>query len=570
LATTPALSSPGIGSGLDVNAIVDKLMAVERQPLDQLNTKETTVQSQISAYGTLKSALAALQGAVHTLASPTPFRSMTATFADQDVASASVSDGAVAGSYSVEVAQLAQAHKLASNGFASLASSVGSGALTFTFGTYSGGVFTPNAQNGVKTVTITPAQSSLAGIRDAVNAANIGVTASIVNDGSANGQRLVFTSSTTGAANSLKITATDDDGNNTDAAGLSQLAYDPSAAVGTGKNLTEKVAAQDALLTVDGIDIQSSTNTVKDAIAGVTLTLAKANPGNPTTLSVAQSPGAADAARERVRQGVQRPADDHRQSHQVRRDGAESVGAHRRRRGAAGPDAAAQPDRRQHYRREQHAQHAVARRHQDGQRRSAHLRHRQVECGARVESVRRGEIVRGDRQRDRCAGQLHVGGHEDAGGHVRGQRHAARFARHARGLGRRGPHHHVGRERYADGARRRRQRQRHADRRQLRLRGSARRRGRRAHQRRSRAGNVRVERQRHRQWRRSHAHVGPLWRRLVGLAVGLGCRDAGRRRACGDQRRRRRGHDRRRGRGRLGPGAGRGRRHPRRKASGSA
>jgi flagellar hook-associated protein 2 len=296
LATTPTLSSPGIGSGLDVNAIVDKLMAVERQPLDQLSTQETKVQSQISAYGTLKSALAALQGAVHALASPTPFRSMTATFADKNVASATVSDGAVAGSYSVEVGQLAQAHKLASSGFASVASSVGSGALTFTFGTYSGGVFTPNAQNGVKTVTIAPAQNSLAGIRDAVNAANVGVTASIVNDGSANGQRLVFTSSTTGAANSLKITTADDDGNNTDAAGLSQLAYDPAAAVGAGKNLAEKVAAQDALLTVDGIDIQSSTNAVKDAIAGVTLNLTQANPGNPTTLSVAQDPGAAGAA----------------------------------------------------------------------------------------------------------------------------------------------------------------------------------------------------------------------------------------------------------------------------------
>ena len=294
--TTPSLSSPGIGSGLDVNAIVQKLMAVEQRPLDLLNTQEKQVQSQISAYGTLKSALAALQSAVHALASPTAFRAMTAALGNKDVAGATVGDGAVAGSYSLEVTQLAQAHKLASNGFPTIASSVGTGTLTFTFGTYAAGTFTPNAMAGAKTVTIGAGQDSLAGIRDAVNAANVGVTASIVNDGTANGQRLVFTSTATGAANSLKITTADADGNNTDAAGLSQLAFDPAAAVGAGRNLTEKVLAQDALLKVDGIDIQSASNTVKDAIAGVTLSLTQANPLQPTTVTVATSPGAAQAS----------------------------------------------------------------------------------------------------------------------------------------------------------------------------------------------------------------------------------------------------------------------------------
>ena len=293
---TPALSSPGIGSGLDVQGIVAKLMQVESQPLDLLNTQEQTVQSQISAFGTLKSALAALQSAVHSLGSPTAFRAMTATFADATVGSATVGDGAVAGTYSVEVSQLAQAHKLVSNGFSSVASAVGNGTLTFTFGTYAGGTFTANGSVGAKTVTIGPGQDSLAAIRDAVNAANVGVTASIVNDGSANGQRLVFTSNATGAANSLKITVSDGDGNNTDAAGLSQLAFDPAAAAGSGKNLTQSVAAQDALLNVDGIAVQSASNSVQGAIAGVTLSLTKTNVGSPTSVTVAQSPGAAQAS----------------------------------------------------------------------------------------------------------------------------------------------------------------------------------------------------------------------------------------------------------------------------------
>ena len=296
MATTSSLASPGIGSGLDVNAIVDKLMAVERRPLDLLGSQEDAVQSKISAFGTLKSGLAALQSAVHALATPAAFRAQTATVGDTGVASAMAGDGATSGRYTLEVSQLASSQKLVSAGFATTASTVGDGTLTFTLGTFSGGVFTPSATGGARTVTISPAQSSLVGIRDAVNAADIGVTASIVNDGSANGQRLVFTSKSSGAANSIKITASDSDGVDTDANGLSQLAYDPAVAAGAGKNLTEKAQALDALFKLDGIDVTSASNTVTDAIAGVTLTLAKTNVGTPTTVSVAQNIGPAGAA----------------------------------------------------------------------------------------------------------------------------------------------------------------------------------------------------------------------------------------------------------------------------------
>ena len=294
--TTPTLSSPGIGSGLDVNGIVAKLMAVEQQPLDQLSAQETAVQSKISAYGSLKSALSALQTAVHALSVPAPFRSMSATVGDASVATATTADGAVAGRYSLEVSQLAQNQKLVSAGFASATDTVGTGTLTFTFGTWSGASFTPNPAAGAHTVTIAPGQSSLAGIRDAVNAADIGVTATIVNDGSASGQRLVFSSNASGANQSLSISAADADGQNTDAAGLSQLAYDPAAAAGSGKNLTETLAAQDAMLTLDGIAVRSSSNTVTDAIAGVTLKLAGTNVGVPTSVAVDQSSGPATTA----------------------------------------------------------------------------------------------------------------------------------------------------------------------------------------------------------------------------------------------------------------------------------
>ncbi|MEO8133105.1 MAG: flagellar filament capping protein FliD, partial [Betaproteobacteria bacterium] len=289
MATTPALSSPGIGSGLDVNAIVSKLMAVEQLPLATLVTKATLNQTRISAFGSLKGALSSLQNTLALLTTPGGFQSLSASVTDIAVAKASVGTGASAGNYSIEVSKLAQAQKLASGGFASTTTLVGSGTLTFDFGTATGGAFTSNG-SGAKSVTIAPGADSLASIRDAVNAANVGVSASIVNDGSAAGNRLVFTSNASGAANSLRIAVSDTDGNATDTAGLSQLAYDPAAAIGAGRNLTEKVAAQNSEFLLDGIAISKASNTVSDAIQGVTLTLTKTNVGSPVGVSVAASP----------------------------------------------------------------------------------------------------------------------------------------------------------------------------------------------------------------------------------------------------------------------------------------
>lgn len=287
MATTPTLASPGIGSGLDVNGIVQKLMTVEQQPLTDLAHQESADQAKITAYGSLKSSLAALQTTLQNLSTASSFNVLKATSSDASALSATVSGKAVAGSYGVTVSQLAQAQKLASSGFATTADHVGTGTLTFDFGTFDGTSFTPNG-NGAKTVTIAAGQDTLAGIRDAVNAANIGVTATIVNDGSANGNRLVFTAAASGAANSIRITAADDDGNATDAAGLSQLAFDPAAGAGAGRNLTQQVAAQDALLTIDGIAVKSPTNTISNALDGVTLNLLKTS-ASPVTLSVAPS-----------------------------------------------------------------------------------------------------------------------------------------------------------------------------------------------------------------------------------------------------------------------------------------
>jgi len=282
------LSSPGIGSGLDVNGIVNQLMIAERQPLNILNRQEQVYNQKLSAFGQVRSALATFQTALNDLSNGSKFQALSATSSDTKVLNASASGKAIPASYQIGVTQLAQQHKVASAGYATTDAVVGSGTLNIQFGTYDSGLnsFTANADKAAKSISIAPANNTLAGIRDAINAANAGVTATVVNDGTAAGNRLVLTSSDSGASNSLKISVTDDDGTPLNTTGLSALAYDPSAAVGSGKNLEQKATALDALLDIDGIAVKQSTNTVKDAIDGVTLNLAQTNVGQKLTLVV--------------------------------------------------------------------------------------------------------------------------------------------------------------------------------------------------------------------------------------------------------------------------------------------
>lgn len=275
------ISSPGIGSNLDVTGIVSQLMAVESLPMTTLANKEAGYQAKLTAYGTLKGALASFQSALQALATQARFTANKTSVADTSFFSASADSNATAGSYNVEVGLLAQAQKLKSLAFSASGSIVGSGKITIDFGAYSGDTFTLNPDKAAKEITIAPGQNSLAGIRDAINAANAGVTATIINDGT--GYRLMVSSADSGAANALRIAVDDDDGADTDASGLSQLVFDGRTS--GVKNLTQTVAAQNAELTIDGIAISKASNTITDAIEGVTLNLAK---GGSSTLTVSR------------------------------------------------------------------------------------------------------------------------------------------------------------------------------------------------------------------------------------------------------------------------------------------
>ncbi|NOU24824.1 MAG: flagellar filament capping protein FliD [Methylotenera sp.] len=285
-----SISSAGLGSGLDVNGIVTSLMAIEQKPLTAVTKQKTEYQSEISAYGTLKSGLSTFQTAVSALSSAAKFNAQTVTSGSPTVFTATSDGSATLGSYAVNVSQLAKSQKLAISGFTNTTDVVGTGTLTISFGSYAtvGNTFTPNAAKTDLNLTIDSSNNTLAGVRDAINAANSSVSATIINDGTSN--HLVITSKDTGEVNSLKIVVADSgDGNNTDTLGLSRLAYDPTAAAGSGKNLTQMQAAQNALLDIDGIAVVKASNTVTDAISGVTLNLLTTSSGTSANLGIASN-----------------------------------------------------------------------------------------------------------------------------------------------------------------------------------------------------------------------------------------------------------------------------------------
>ena len=272
----------GIGStNLDVSSIVAQLMTVEKRPLNALNIKEASYQAKLSAFGSIKGALSSFQSILSGLSNITKFQALKATSSDTSIFTATASSIAVAGTYSLDaVTKLAQSQKLAASGQASSTAVIGNGTLTFDFGTisgatvdgagkYTGATFTSNGA-GTKTVTIDASNNSLQGIRDAINVAKIGVTATIINDGGTSPYRLALTSDSIGKTNSIKISVVESGATGLDAL----LAHDP-AGLPAAQHLAETATAQNAEFKVDGIAVSKASNTVTDVIKGVTLNLQK-------------------------------------------------------------------------------------------------------------------------------------------------------------------------------------------------------------------------------------------------------------------------------------------------------
>jgi len=263
-----AISSPGLGSNLDVNSIVSQLMALEQRPLTALAKKEAGFQAKISALGSLQSAVSALQTAAGNLVPATgstplqKFSVFRTTLSDATIASASASSGAVAGSYRLEVTRLASQHVIASaTGTASPFS--GAGTTLPTGGTLTLSLDSAGGSSPHKSTAITIADGATPeNVRDAINSASAGVSAVVIN-GTA-GKQLVLTSDAAGSNQIVTL------------AGIPGLAYDPNATpVPATDPFAQTQAAQGSAFKLNGIAVEASSNSVTTAIDGVTLNLLK-------------------------------------------------------------------------------------------------------------------------------------------------------------------------------------------------------------------------------------------------------------------------------------------------------
>jgi flagellar hook-associated protein 2 len=260
------------GSVIDVNSLVSQLVAATRAGQDANISKQTqAATTQISAIGTLKSALSQFQDSLSAIDTVSAFNAATATSSDPTIFTATADSDAQPGNYSVTVGQLASAQQLVSTGFIGGASStIGTGTLQVSLG---GASFNINVDSTNNTV---------AGLASAINTAagNPGVVATVITG--TDGAHLVLSSAQTGAANTIKMTETDG------GTALSGVTYDPN---NTG-NYTQNAKAQDAQFSISGIPHTSSSNTVSDALNGITLTLKGISPTTgtpplPTSTSLA-------------------------------------------------------------------------------------------------------------------------------------------------------------------------------------------------------------------------------------------------------------------------------------------
>lgn len=272
-----SISSLGVGSGLDLSSILDSLTAAQKATLTPISNQQSSFTAKLSAYGTLKSALTTFQTA-NTALSKADLFSATSTTSSTTAFSATTAGNAIAGKYTISVTHLAQAQTLTTRTTrddTKTAIATSDSKLTIQ-------------QGGDKdpiTIDISAANSSLSGIRDAINNAKAGVSASIINVG--NGEyRLSVTSNDTGLDNAMTLSVSGDD------ALQSFMGYDASA---SSNGMEVSVAAQNAQLTVNNVAIENSSNTISDALENITLNLNDVTTGN-QTLTITQDTSKAQTA----------------------------------------------------------------------------------------------------------------------------------------------------------------------------------------------------------------------------------------------------------------------------------
>lgn len=251
-----SISSAGIGSGLDVNSIVTQLMAIERQPLTALQTKQTSIQTTVSEYGKVKSAISTLRDAASKL-SGSSLWGQTVSTSSNAAAVTSTTNGSVAGTYSVAVQSLASVQTVATGVYPTTTVNPGTGVLHVDMGAWGAGQTSFTGKSPAVSADISiAATDTLTDVRDKINAAGVGVTALVMTDSS--GSRLLMRSNVSGAQNGFRTS------------GIAGLGFDPA---GGAAGMTQTQAAADAKATVNGLPVTSTTNAFVNIVDGLSLTL---------------------------------------------------------------------------------------------------------------------------------------------------------------------------------------------------------------------------------------------------------------------------------------------------------
>jgi len=243
----------GKTNGIDVQTVVSELMQIEDQPETQMQQQQSDISQQISLLSGISSDLQALYTAANTLRDVTSgLNAKTATSSQSDIVTATADSSAAVGNHTVTVTSLATVSSSYSDVVPST-TQLGGDEIDVAYGN-------PNNPSSTDKIIIPSGDNTLQQVASYINSSNYGVTANVVTD--AQGSRLVLVSKTSGAAGNLTVT---------------------SSAV----NFTQGTAGVDAQATVDGVPIDSSTNTITTALPGVTLDLASGAPNTPVTIAVA-------------------------------------------------------------------------------------------------------------------------------------------------------------------------------------------------------------------------------------------------------------------------------------------
>jgi len=238
----------GLITGLNTNSLIQGLVQAEQGPINILQGQKTTLQAQQAVYTTLVSALGTLKSDAQSLSLSSDFDKKSVSSSDSTVLTASADSTAVAGYNTVLVDTLAKAQTIESTSFTSASDSIGTGTLTIQIGDTN----TP--------ITIDSTNNTLTGLKDAINSSGAAVTASILNIGTSSSPdyRLIVQSKATGTENAATISGT--------------LAGGADPFAGGGQVVQP---AADAVVSVNGLTVTRSSNTISDVIPGVTLVLLK-------------------------------------------------------------------------------------------------------------------------------------------------------------------------------------------------------------------------------------------------------------------------------------------------------